>query len=92
MATFFIPTPLRPYTNNQDEISINNGDTVIDQLNEIVEQYPDVKGHLFDSDGELRKFINVYINDEDIRYLDGGKSIVKESDEVSIIPAIAGGK
>ena len=91
MATIYIPTPLRPYVDNQDQIEISEGATVGEKLAALSEKYPDIKKNLYDESGTLRKYINVYINDEDIRYLDGADSAAKDSDTISIIPAIAGG-
>jgi len=85
-----IPTPLRPYTDNRDTIEVE-GQTIRELLEDMTERYPQLKRHLFSEDGKLRSFINIYVNDEDIRYLDGENTKVSEGDVVSIIPAIAGG-
>ncbi|CUS77628.1 molybdopterin synthase subunit MoaD [Candidatus Kryptonium thompsonii] len=85
-----IPTPLRPYTENRDTIEVE-GQTIRELLKDMTERYPQLKRHLFSEDGRLRSFINIYVNDEDIRYLDGENTKVSEGDVVSIIPAIAGG-
>jgi MoaD family protein len=85
-----IPTPLRPYTENRDTIEVE-GQTIRELLEDMTERYPQLKRHLFSEDGKLRSFINIYVNDEDIRYLDGENTKVSEGDVVSIIPAIAGG-
>lgn len=90
MATVFIPTPLRQYVEQKDtvEVSGNSVDAVLEQL---VGQYEQLRKHLYDDDGKLRRFVNIYLNDEDIRYLERGATSVEDGDEVSIVPAIAGG-
>lgn len=85
-----IPTPLRPYTDNKDTIEVD-GQTVRELLENLANKYPQLKRHLFSENGNLRNFINIYINDEDIRYLEGDNTKLKEGDIVSIVPAIAGG-
>ncbi|CUT05233.1 ubiquitin-like small modifier protein 1 [Candidatus Chrysopegis kryptomonas] len=85
-----IPTPLRPYTENKDSVEVE-GQTIDEILSNLALKYPQLKRHLFSEDGRLRNFVNVYVNEEDIRYLDGGDTKIKEGDVVSIIPAIAGG-
>jgi sulfur-carrier protein len=85
-----IPTPLRPYTENRDSVEVE-GNTIGELLNALTQKYPQLKRHLFSEDGNLRSFVNIYVNDEDIRYLDGGNTSVKDGDVVSIVPAIAGG-
>jgi len=85
-----IPTPLRPYTENKDTLEVE-GQTIKELLDNMVSKYPQLKRHLFSEDGRLRSFINIYVNDEDIRYLDAEDTKVGENDIVSIIPAIAGG-
>ncbi len=90
MATISLPTPLRPYADRQSEVSLD-GNTVGELLEGLVETFPKLKGHLFGDDGKLRSFVNVYVNDEDIRHLQKSETPVKESDQIAIIPAIAGG-
>ncbi|MEN3039384.1 MAG: ubiquitin-like small modifier protein 1 [Candidatus Kryptonium sp.] len=85
-----IPTPLRPYTENKDTIEIY-GQTVRELLENLTNRYPQLKRHLFSENGNLRNFINIYINDEDVRYLDGDNTKLKDGDIISIVPAIAGG-
>jgi sulfur-carrier protein len=85
-----IPTPLRQYTGGSSEVEVG-GQTAGDALGNLSEEYPDLKQHLYTGDGKLRSFVNVYKGDEDIRYLDGPDTEVAESDELSIIPSIAGG-
>lgn len=89
--TISIPTPLRTYTNQLKRIEILNKRQVVTALNSLVEKYPKLEGHLFE-DKKLRKFVNVYLNDEDIRYLELKEhSILRCGDTLSIIPALAGG-
>jgi len=86
-----IPTPLRSYTGGLETVTISgaNIDAVFQQL---TITYPALKPHLFTPEGKLRSFVNVYLNDDDIRYLDGKQqTAVKDSDELTIIPSIAGG-
>jgi len=87
-----IPTPLRQYAGKQPTVDVRAA-TVRDALAQLTAEHPDLKRHLYTDDGKLRAFVNVYLNDEDIRYLDGRENApVKESDNLSIIPSIAGGK
>ena len=86
-----IPTPLRPFVDNKEELEVQSSQTVADALAQLVDSHPTVKNHLYDESGNLRRYINIYVNDEDIRYLDGEKTILEENAELSIIPAIAGG-
>lgn len=86
-----IPTPLRIYAQKQDTVSINAG-TVGEALEQLTVQHPELKKHLYTGDGKLRSFVNVYLNDEDIRYLPQKEATpVSETDALSIIPSIAGG-
>ena len=86
-----IPTPLRSYTGGLETVSIP-GTTVSLVFQQLTIKYPDLKQHLFTPEGKLRSFVNVYLNDDDIRYLDGKEeTAVMESDELTIIPSIAGG-
>jgi molybdopterin converting factor small subunit len=86
-----IPTPLRQYVDKQATITVN-AVTVGQALEELTAAYPELKKHLYSNEGKLRSFVNVYLNDEDIRYLSGQEATpVKESDSLSIIPSIAGG-
>ena len=89
--TISIPTPLRAYTNQQKRVEILNEDKVVSALNTLVEKFPNLKGHLFE-DNKLRNFVNIYLNDEDIRYLElKEQSSLNCGDTLSIIPALAGG-
>jgi molybdopterin synthase sulfur carrier subunit len=85
-----IPTPLRPLTKEQ-EIVAASGATIGDIIADLQRQFPGLKERICDEKGELRRFVNVYLNDEDIRFLQGKQTPIKDGDELSIIPAIAGG-
>ncbi len=89
MSTIKIPTPLRAYTGGNAEISIQ-GETVGAALNDLTRQYPDLKQHIYEGE-QLRNFVNVFIGDEDIRYRDGLDTDLAPSDNLRIIPSIAGG-
>lgn len=86
-----IPTPLRPYAGKQDSVQLQAA-TVGEALSALTSQFSELKQHLFSDDGRLRSFVNVYVNDEDIRYLQKDKTPVREGDVVSIVPSIAGGR
>lgn len=86
-----IPSPLLKLTQNQSEVPAE-GSNVKEVLNHLNSQYPGIKERLYDEKDQLRRFVNVYVNDEDIRFKDGEKTALKDGDELSIIPAIAGGK
>lgn len=85
-----IPTPLRKFTNNNETVTVSAG-TVATLVEELEQQYPGIKKSLTDDSGELRRFVNVYVNEEDIRFLEGKDTPINEGDAVSIVPAIAGG-
>ena len=85
-----IPTPLRAYAGKKDSIEVKAG-TVAEALTALTSQFGDLKKHLFSDDGRLRSFVNVYVNDEDIRYLQKDQTAVREGDTISIVPSIAGG-
>lgn len=85
-----IPTALKQYTEEQTEIELE-GTTVGGLLGSLTDQFPQLRKHLYNDRGELRNFVNIYLNDEDIRYLEGEKTAVSEGDEVMIVPAVAGG-
>jgi len=92
MATrVLIPTPLRAYTEKKESLLLEGG-TVGELLRNLTATYVPLKRHLFDEAGALRNFVNVYVNDEDIRYLQKEHTVVSEKDTVSIIPSIAGGR
>src|SRR3954447_9316183 len=91
MATVVIPTALRQYVGGQEEIGLSGG-TVDAVLGTLTEQFPDLRKQLYNENGRLRNFVNVYLNDDDVRYLQKGETLVAEGDTISIIPAIAGGR
>ena len=87
----FIPTPLRVYVDKKDAVQVQ-AQTVGEALDALTAQHPDLKKHLYSEEGKLRAFVNVYLNDEDVRYLPEKEStVVTEKDSLSIIPSIAGG-
>jgi len=90
MATIRIPTPLRPYSGGNSAVTVN-GDTVGEALDNLTQQHPQLRNHLFDGE-ELRSFVNVYLNKEDVRGLQGSQTALKVDDTLMIIPSIAGGK
>ncbi|MSO51202.1 MAG: molybdenum cofactor biosynthesis protein MoeB [Acidobacterium sp.] len=90
MIKILIPTPLRPFTDKLDTVEVS-GATVGDLLQDLTIQYPGLKQHLYAADGKLRSFVNVYVNDDDIRYLQKNETPVKDGDTLSIIPSVAGG-
>ena len=91
MATkILIPTPLRPYTDKKDAVEAD-GSTVGELLADLTKKHAGLKSHLYNEQGKLRSFVNVYLNDEDIRYLEKEKTAVKPGDTISIIPSVAGG-
>ena len=85
-----IPTPLRRLTNNEELVEVNAA-TIGDAINELQNRYPGIKERLVDDSGAVRRFVNVYVNEEDIRFLQNQDTALKDGDEISIIPAIAGG-
>jgi molybdopterin synthase sulfur carrier subunit len=90
-ANILIPTPLRKLTNDKDTVQ-STGTTISGVIDDLEKQFPGLKDRLCDEKGELRRFVNIYLNGEDIRFGKGKDSAVKSGDEISIIPAIAGGK
>jgi molybdopterin synthase sulfur carrier subunit len=86
-----IPTPLRKITKGQDEVSAE-GNNVAEVIDDLEKNYPGLKERICEQDGKLRRFVNVYLNDEDIRFKNNLETEVKDQDELSIIPAIAGGE
>jgi len=85
-----IPTPLQKLTNNKAEVEAS-GSNIIELIDDLEKNFPGIKERLCDEKGALRRFINIYVNEEDIRFLKMEKTPLKDGDEVSIIPAIAGG-
>jgi len=90
MATLKIPTPLRPFAGGQATVQVN-GTNIGEALGDLTNQHPDLHKHLFNDAGELRPFVNLFLNDEDIRFLDGVDTTIAEGDRLQIIPSIAGG-
>ena len=89
--TIFIPTPLRPFAGGQDAVELNAA-TIAQALDSLTQAHPDLRKHLFTPEGKVRAFVNLYLNDEDVRYLPAKEaSAVKATDTLSIIPSIAGG-
>lgn len=85
-----IPTPLRKYTDDQAEVDVD-GATVGEVLTNMEAKHEGIRQNLVDEAGEVRRFVNVYVNDEDIRFLDGTGTSLKDGDSLTIVPAIAGG-
>ena len=90
MTTLRIPTPLRPYAEGQTEVKVQ-GSNVGEALDDLVNQFPALKKHLFNDVDELRPFVNLFLGDEDVRHLQGVDTPLKEGDKLMIIPSIAGG-
>ena len=90
MATIKIPPVLRPSVGGEREVSADGGN-VGEVLGNLAEAHPETRGQLFGTDGELNRYVNVYLNDEDVRVLDGLETPVSDSDTVVILPAMAGG-
>jgi sulfur-carrier protein len=90
MAKVIIPTPLRKFTDNRSAIETESG-SVIEALHSLANLFPELKEHLFDNGGSLRKFIRIYVGDQDIRELNNEKTALESGTVLSIIPAIAGG-
>jgi molybdopterin converting factor small subunit len=91
LMNIFIPTPLRPYAEGKDAVEVNAA-TISEALAELTRTYPGLRKHLFTEEGKLRAFVNLYCNDEDVRYLpEKEQTVVSASDTLSIIPSIAGG-
>jgi adenylyltransferase/sulfurtransferase len=89
--TIFIPTPLRAYTDGKDTVEVNAA-TIAEALDALTSTHPDLKKHLFTGEGKLRAFVNLYFNDEDVRYLpEKERTGISSTDTLSIIPSIAGG-
>jgi sulfur-carrier protein adenylyltransferase/sulfurtransferase len=91
MAKLMIPTPLRQYAGKKDSVEVE-ASTVGEALTKLTDEHGDLRRHLFNDEGKLRSFVNVYVNDEDIRYLEKDQTAVKSGDVISIVPSIAGGK
>ena len=91
MPKILIPTPLRQFVDKKDSVDIA-GANVGEVLAALTTQFPDLRKNLYSDEGKLRSFVNVYVNDEDIRYLAKDKTEVKDGDTISIVPSIAGGR
>ena len=89
-VTVRIPTPLRRVTNGQDKASVDAG-TLDEVIGSLESQFPGVKARLCDDSGQIRNFVNIYVNGEDVRFLHGLSTATKAGDEISIVPAVAGG-
>lgn len=88
--TVRIPTPLQKLTQNKAEIEVN-GANIGELINNLEKDFPGIKERIYDETGKIRRFINIYVNEEDVRFLQREETSLKDGDEVSIIPAIAGG-
>ncbi len=89
-VTVRIPTPLRRVTNGQDKVSVE-GSNLSEVVGSLDAQFPGLKERLCDEQGQIRNFVNIYVNGEDVRFLEGLNSEIKSGDEISIVPAVAGG-
>jgi molybdopterin converting factor small subunit len=90
MSAVRVPTPLRPYTEGMKEVDVQAG-TVGEALQNLATRYPGVRPHLFDEQGSLRAYVNVFLNDDDVRSLQGQATPLQPSDRLTIVPSIAGG-
>ena len=91
MATVFIPTPLRKFTNNTAKLDVQ-GTSVSEIVSKLTGNFPELKRHLINADGKIPSFINIFVDDDDIRNLQQEQTVVKDNTIISIVPAIAGGK
>jgi molybdopterin synthase sulfur carrier subunit len=91
MAIVRIPSPLRRYTNSQSKVQ-SNGGSIAELLDNLETQYPGIKTKLCDESGNIKRYVNIFVNDEEIRTLQGAETAITDKDEVSIIPAMAGGR
>ncbi|NQT30305.1 MAG: MoaD/ThiS family protein [Candidatus Saganbacteria bacterium] len=85
-----IPQPLQKLTQGKDQVEVSASD-VVGLIDSLEKSFPGIKDRICDESGKIRRFINIYVNEEDVRFLEGGQTLLKDGDEVSIIPAIAGG-
>jgi len=90
MSKIHIPTPLRQYVGKQTSVDVKAA-TVGEAMSALVAQHPDLRKHLYTDEGRLRAFVNLYVNDEDIRYLQKEATALSDGDNISIVPSIAGG-
>jgi molybdopterin converting factor small subunit len=91
MAIIKIPSQLRPQTEGHDQVEIP-ATTVGEALNKLVEQHPSIKDRIYDENGKLRRYVNIYLGDEDIRFLENLETKIEAKSELSLVPAIAGGR
>jgi molybdopterin synthase sulfur carrier subunit len=91
MPTVFVPSSLRRYTAGQSKAQVSDG-TINEIIEDLERQYPGVKSRLCDDSGQIKRYVNVFVNDEEIRALQGADTAVADRDEVSIVPAMAGGR
>jgi molybdopterin synthase sulfur carrier subunit len=90
MATLYIPSSLRRYTQGQSKVQVSGG-TVSEAIENLEQRYPGVKSRLYDESGRIKRYVNIFVNDEEIRALQGADTTLADKDEVSIVPAMAGG-
>jgi molybdopterin synthase sulfur carrier subunit len=90
-VTVRIPAPLRKVTGEREVVTADDGGSLLEMINRLDKEYPGLKERICDESGEIRRFVNLYINGEDVRFLSGLQTPVKSGDEVSIVPAVAGG-
>ncbi len=91
MAKILIPTPLRQFVDKKDTVEVT-GSTVGEALNALTAAHPDLKKQIYNDEGKMRSFVNVYLNDEDIRYIKKEATPLSDGDTISIVPSIAGGR
>jgi len=91
MPTLRIPTPLRSYTNGQSEVTVK-GKTVAEVMNNLTSLYPSLRPHIFNGEGQLRAFVNLYLNEDNVKDLQGVETPLQENDRLMLIPSIAGGR
>ena len=90
-VTVRIPAPLRKVTREREVVTADDGGNLLEMIDRLDKEYPGLKDRICDESGELRRFVNLYINGEDVRFLSGLQTPIKAGDEVSIVPAVAGG-
>jgi len=90
-VTVRIPAPLRKVTGEREVVTADDGGSLLEMINCLDQEYPGLKERICDESGEIRRFVNLYINGEDVRFLSGLQTPIKAGDEVSIVPAVAGG-
>jgi sulfur-carrier protein len=90
-VTVRIPAPLRKVTGEREVVTAADGGSLLEMINRLDQEYPGLKERICDESGDIRRFVNLYINGEDVRFLSGLETPIKAGDEVSIVPAVAGG-